>query len=381
MNKRKMNKVTILILLVIGFLSFAISSYAEKQAELQPDYYTVYDAKTNKVLFRTAMEVYKGDRYLSGDNKLYEVFKVNKNENIAYAKYLQTEKLPDVNIEEILQAMAVAENTGEKRVAIYSTHSDESYLPSDGAASINGHGGIYKVDAALQKALEAKGVTVKVDRTLYLPHDAMAYSRSRTGAVKLLKDFKPDLLLDVHRDAVPLEEYIRKIAGKNATGVRIVLGRNNPNLKANQQLAYRIKAIADKTYPNMIKDIFFGKGDFNQDLTPNSLLLEFGTYSHTRERAEVSASLIADVLTKALYGSDEQKQVGTVTKAQRPLPGQNKAAGTGIWVLIGVVVVSAVAFMFLSTGGREMYHKFSKATRKEFASYLGKFRRKKGDEP
>lgn len=49
-------------------------------------------------------------------------------------------------------------------------------------------------------------------------------------------------------------------------------------------------------------------------MTPNSLLLEFGTYSHTRERAEVSASLIADVLTKALYGSDEQKQVGTVTK-------------------------------------------------------------------
>jgi len=95
----------------------------------------------------------------------------------------------------------------------------------------------------------------------------MAYTCSRAGAVKLLKEFKPDLLLDVHRDAVPLEEYIRKIAGKNATGVRIVLGRNNPNLKANQNLAYRIKAIVDRTYPGLIKDIFLGKGDFNQDLT------------------------------------------------------------------------------------------------------------------
>ncbi|HHW57675.1 MAG TPA: stage II sporulation protein P [Clostridia bacterium] len=381
MIRNKIIKFGVLFLLTITFLSFSFSSYAEKLADFKPDYYTVYDSKTNKVLFRTGMEVYKGDKYLSGDNKLYEIFRVDKSEKIAFAKYLRKETLPEVNIEEISQAMAVAENTGEKRIGIYSTHSDESYLPSDGAASINGHGGIYKVDAALQRTLEAKGVTVKVDRTLYLPHDAMAYSRSRSGAVKLVKEFKPDLLLDVHRDAVPLEEYIRKIAGKNATGVRIVLGRNNPNLKANQQLAYRIKAIADKTYPNIIKDIFFGQGDFNQDLTPNSLLLEFGTYSHTRGRAEVSASFIADILTKALYGTDEQKQVGTLTKTQKPLPGQNKAATTGIWILIGVVVVSAVAFMFLSTGGREMYHKFSKATRKEFASYLGKYRRKKGDEP
>ncbi|AIS52686.1 stage II sporulation protein P [Thermoanaerobacter kivui] len=381
MKETKRIKIIIFGLIAIFLLGITFNAYAEKKTSQEHGYYTVYEEKSDKMLFRTAIDVYKGDRYLSSDNKLYEITKVDKTEKIAYAKYLRTEKLPEVDIEEISQAMAVAENTGEKRIAIYSTHSDESYLPSDGAASINGHGGIYKVDVALQKALEAKGVKVKIDRTLYLPHDAMAYARSRSGAVKLLKDFKPDLLLDVHRDAVPLEEYIRKIAGKNATGVRIVLGRTNPNLKANQQLAYRIKAMADKTYPNIIKDVFFGKGDFNQDLTPNSLLLEFGTYSHTRERAEVSASLIADILTKALYGSDEQKQVGAVTKTQKPLPGQNRAATTAIWILVGVVVVSAVGFMFLSTGGREMYHKFSKATRKEFASYLGKFKRKKGDRP
>lgn len=342
-------------------------------------YYTVYDIKTDKVLFRTAMDVHKKDMYLSGDNKLYEIVEVDEGEKIAYAKYIRTEKLPDVD-EEVSAAIAVSQNTGEKRIAIYSTHSDESYLPSDGAASINGHGGIYRVDTALQKALEDKGVKVKVDWTLYLPHDAMAYTRSRAGAVKLLKEFKPDLLLDVHRDAVPLEEYIRKIAGKNAAGVRIVLGRNNPNLKANQNLAYRIKAIADKTYPHLIKDIFFGEGDFNQDLTPNALLLEFGTYPHTRQRAEVSAGFMADVLTKALYGLDQEKQVGTVTKTQKPLPGQNKAAATGIWILVGVGIVSAVAFMLLSTGGREMLYKFSKATKREFASYLGRFKRKKGDE-
>jgi stage II sporulation protein P len=371
MKKIRSRFVTLIFMLIIAFVPIEVFG--------DSGYYTVYDIKTEKVLFRTAMEVHEKDMYLSGDNKLYEITEVDKSEKIAYAKYIKTEKLPEFK-EEISPAMALSQETGERRVAIYSTHSDESYLPSDGAASINGHGGIYKVDTALQKALEKKGVKVKVDWTLYLPHDAMAYTRSRAGAVKLLKEFKPDLLLDVHRDAVPLEEYIRKIAGKNATGVRIVLGRNNPNLKANQNLAYRIKAIADRTYPGLIKDIFFGEGDFNQDLTPNALLFEFGTYPHTRERAEVSAGFMADVLTKALYGMDEKKQVANVTKTQNPLPGQNRAAATGIWILVGVGVISAVAFMFLSTGGREMLYKFSKATKREFASYLGKFKRKKGDE-
>jgi len=360
MNKHK----HYILFMIILFYLFAIGNniWADNYIDEDYGYYTVYLNNTKHILFRISWEVSKGDEYLSSDNKLYEIVKVDKKQKTGEAKFIENVKLPEIYDDKTTQAIALNDKTGERKIGIYSTHSDESYIPTDGTASINGHGGIYHVDDALKKALEDKGVKVIVDKNLYLPHDAMAYTRSRSGAVNLLKNFKPDLILDIHRDAVPLEEYIRKINDKNATGVRIVLGRSNPNLQANKELAYKIKSIADKTYPNLIKDIFFGKGNFNQDLTPNALLFEFGTYTHTRQRAEISAGFMADVLIKALYGFDEKKQIGEMTKLQKPLPRQNTSASKGIWILIGIVVFSIIGFMFLSTGSKELFFKFFKVT-------------------
>ncbi|MDI6605178.1 MAG: stage II sporulation protein P [Thermoanaerobacteraceae bacterium] len=364
MKKMKKNRFTVMLILLI-LLMLPQSMHADNWNGKNIGYYTIYEENSNKILFKISWDLTVNDQYLSQDNKMYKIIKVDKKNEKAYAKYIETVKLPDVDIDKVTQAMA--QRTGERKIAMYSTHSDESYIPTDGASSIYGHGGIYHVDSALSNALRDKGIKTDVDRTLYLPHDAMAYRRSRVGAVKLIKNMKPDLLLDVHRDAVPYEEYIRKIAGKNATGVRIVLGRKNTNLKTNQDLAFRIKAIADKKYPTLIKDIFYGDGDYNQDLMPNSLLLEFGTYSHTRQRAEESGKLMADVLTKAVYGYDEKKQVSGILGTQKSTPSQSRASKSGIWILAGIVIVSVIGFMFISTGGREMMAKFS--------NYLGVIRR------
>ncbi|MDI3476590.1 MAG: stage sporulation protein [Thermoanaerobacterium sp.] len=374
MMMRNKKAIILLIMFALMFLPF-VKVNADDWSGKEGGYYTVYLDNSNKVLFRISWDLNVNDQYLSHDNKMYKIIKVDKKNDKAYAKYIETVKLPNIDIEKVSQVMA--QKTGERKIAMYSTHSDESYIPTDGASSIYGHGGIYKVDASLSNALSNKGIKTFVDQTLYLPHDAMAYRRSRVGALKLLKNDKPDLLLDIHRDAAPYQDYIRKIGGTNATGVRLVLGRTNANLKANQDLAFRIKAIADKEYPNLVKDIFYGSGDYNQDLTPNSLLLEFGTDTHTRQRAEESAKFMADVLTKAVYGTDEKKQVGALTNTQKGTPSQNNSAGWGIWILIGVAVFSIVGFMFLSTGGREMIAKLKDATKKEFSSFLGKFNKDK----
>lgn len=372
----KNNKILIIALLFILLTLIPIKyNYADDWSGKKGGYYTVYENNTDKILFRISWDLNVNDQYLSHDNKMYKIIKVDKKNDKAYAKYIETIKLPNIDIDKVSQVMA--QKTGERRIAMYSTHSDESYIPTDGSSSIYGHGGIYHVDSSLSKALEGKGIKTIVDRTLYLPHDAMAYRRSRVGAIKLLKNDRPDVLLDVHRDAAPYQDYIRKIAGTNATGVRLVLGRTNANMKVNQDLAFRIKAIADKQYPNLVKDIFYGSGDYNQDLTPNSLLLEFGTDTHTRQRAEESAKFMADVLTKAVYGSDEKKQVGFLTNTQKSTPSQNRVSGRGIWILIGIAVFSIAGFMFLSTGGRELIYKFKNGTKKEFTSFLGRFKKDK----
>lgn len=366
----KKNRILIILLMSLLFTLIPTKYYfADNWSGKKEGYYTVYNNETGKILFRISWDLTVNDQYLSEDNKMYKVIKVDKKHSKAYAEYINTIKLPDVDLKKVTQVMA--QKTGERKIAMYSTHSDESYIPTDGTSSIYGHGGIYNVDSSLNKALQDKGIKTVLDRTLYLPHDAMAYRRSRVGALKLLKDFRPDLLLDNHRDAAPYQDYIRNIDGVNATGVRIVLGRRNANLKANQDLAFRIKAIADKKYPRLIKDVFYGSGDYNQDLTPNSLLFEYGTDTHTRERAQESAKFLADVITKAVYGTDEKKQVGALTE-QKSMPSQNSSAGTGIWILLTIAIIAIVGFMFLSTGGREFYSKFLNATKSSLSNYINK---------
>lgn len=45
-----------------------------------------------------------------------------------------------------------------------------------------------------------------------------------------------------------------------------------------------------------------GKGAYNQDLAPRSVLLEFGTHTLPKERVLASTGPMSEVVYKALYG-------------------------------------------------------------------------------
>ncbi|WP_026485550.1 stage II sporulation protein P [Caldanaerobius polysaccharolyticus] len=374
MNKSQwltaINKAFAFLLIVTCFIPYgkAFADNMEKEG-----YYTVYEEGTDKVVFRISWDLTKGDNYLSSDNSYYEITRVDKKSKKAFAKFIKKVDLPQ--IEEKLSQVNVA--NVPRVVGIYSTHSDESYIPSDGAASIYGHGGIYDVDAALASSLRKKGIKVIFDRTLHLPHDAYAYARSRRTALRLLKE-GAGAILDIHRDAAPKEDYIRTINGTPATGVRLVVGKASTNMAANQQLAYKMKAIADKKSPGLVKDIFFGSGDYNQGLTPRSILIEFGTDTHTKERAIKAADMYADVISAVFFGDTSKKPtaLGGIT---RTTPSERRAAGTGIFAAVIVAVVAVVGFVLISMGyGKELGSKLSKFVREEFSSYMGKIKKREG---
>lgn len=369
-KKRVMNRAFIVLLLFILLIPYKV--FADNMEG--EGYYTVYQEGTNKVIFRISWDLKKGDDYLSSDNKYYEITRVDSNSKKAYAKFVKNVTLPPID-EKISQVNAA---NIPKVVGIYSTHSDESYIPSDGTASIDGRGGIYDVDAALAASLRKKGIKVLYDKTLHLPHDAYAYSRSRRTALRLLKE-GAGAILDIHRDAAPKEDYIRTIKGTPATGVRLVVGKASTNRSANEQLAYKMKAIADKISPGLVKDIYFGSGDYNQGLTPRSILLEFGTDTHTKERAIKSADMYADIITKAFFG-DAYKKPAVIGNVTRNTPSERRASGSGILTALIVAVIAVVGFVLISMGyGKELSSKLSKFTKEEFSNYIGKIRKKDKD--
>lgn len=368
---RSRSKIRVVIpLVVILFTIFSSTVYADDWYEEKDGYYTVYNQKSDEVLCLIATKVSKGDQYVSGDNKLYEIVEVRDKDYTAYAKYKEDVKLPEISSTK-QEALALMAEQGDKKIGIYHTHSDESYVPSDGTSSINGKGGVYKVGDALTSSLKKDGVDVVHRQDLHLPHDAGAYRRSRPTNKKILQE-TPSAIFDVHRDAIPAKQYDFKINGKSATKVRIVLGQRNQNIEKNKNLAYKLKAVADEMYPGMIKDIYMGKGDYNQDMAPNSVLLEIGTHENSREAAENTANAFGDAITVAVFGGEKQVpaedgQPGKTVKNTQPAETDNTGTGRGLFIVLGIAAVLGIGYLFISNSGKELKSKFGD----RFSSFLG----------
>ena len=302
-----MKKIGLFILCL--FLSLSLFSPIKVVTGVKADstssYYTIYDYDDKNTVVLTKGEgVEEGDKYISSDNKLYEIVEVDDNKKIGYAKFEKNVTLPKYNVKP-KQAKNTASAKTQKSVGIYHTHNDESYLDVDGTDSVYGKGGIHDVGKKLKSEFEKLGVNVVYSEDLHLPHNSGAYTRSQVTASNILNSSNIQGLFDIHRDSTPRSEYITEVNGVPMTKIRMVIGSANANFEANQDFAYAIKGYADSAYPNFIKDIYIGKGNYNQQLTPRAMLFEFGCEKIEKEYALASTSVLAKTLDVVLYGSEE----------------------------------------------------------------------------
>jgi stage II sporulation protein P len=274
------------------------------QDELDRQFFTLKDSG-GRIICRTAQRVVSGDRYLNSANRLYEVTKVNK--LVAQVKIVSTKAKPkslfaqaQSALLELWKTQTAVKTRGP--ICIYHTHTDEAYLPTEGVSSEKVRGGVVDVGTAIAKAFEEKGIPVIHSTTSNVPHDAMAYDRSRRTAVQFLKQ-QPPVILDVHRDAVPKAEYLTRVGNKPTAKIQLVVGRQNPNFYANNEYAKRVKDAVNRKCPGLVKGIFYGKGKYNQDLGPRALLLECGTNTCSEAEAIRGGRIFAAAATDVLYGS------------------------------------------------------------------------------
>ncbi len=268
---------------------------------------------------------------------LYVIKSVDDEARIATARLVGKE--PD-DVQSVFAAKS-EESGGKKLVCMYSTHSDESYVPSDGESSLIKGAGIYDVGNALKENLEKMGIDVVYSDEPFLPHDAGAYRRSRGVAAELLEK-NPDALIDIHRDGVPAEQYETNVEGDDISMVRLFVGKSNANAYENRAFAKQLKAVADEEYPGLVKDIYIGKGNYNQDLYPQAILLEFGTHEIEKEKAIGATEYMAHVLDQTLYGAN-----GTDSTREAP---SKSGIGAGVGWLIGLAVAAAILFALFATG-------------------------------
>lgn len=293
--------------------------------------------ESGRVITRRGGRMYVGDEYISSDDQYYRIVSVDDAAQTATAECLGAAEIDREALAVFRSAFAEKTGGDTKRICMYSTHSDESYVPSDGDSSLWKGAGIYDVGNALKDELEKRGIETIYSEETFLPHDAGAYNRSRATAEELLKK-SPDALLDIHRDATPADEYETEVEGEDISKVRLFVGRSNQNRAANKAFAQQIKKTADKEYPGLVKDIYIGKGNYNQELYPHALLLEFGTHKIEKDKAIGATGYMADVLSEVLYGETAKAESTTAPAVK------------GIAWAIGLAVLGAVVYALVSTG-------------------------------
>ena len=327
-------------------------------------YYTFVD-ENGKEIDQMARQVYIGDEIIVEDNNRYRVIRIEK--DTVYCKLMGKENIvwqPEWDQVHVVPVMNLAR--GKNDVAIYMTHTDESYIPTDGTESIPGNGGIKKVGNTLGYVLNEKGATAEVSFSNHDPHDANAYHRSRKTAVQLLKT-NPIALIDVHRDGVPDPNFYHIVLDdQEATKVRLVVGRQNPHMDTNLEFAKQIKAYYDKEYTGLIHGIFLAHGNYNQDLGPRCILIEVGTYTNSREAAEKGVALFADGIPRLL--------------SIAAIPGPSPGAGKSLLRLLVLLVIGGGAFLLVSTGSIKGSLKKLSGLGQEFTNFLGQIEKKQDDD-
>lgn len=185
----------------------------------------------------------------SGSN--YEIYNITP--NVMMASYIMREKLKDQGIEAIVE-----ENDITEFIRINSWDYNYSYLASR-----------YYIEDAIEK-----------------------YSS--------LKYF-----IDIHRDSVTKADSTATINNVNYAKVLFVVGLEHSNYQSNLDLTNYINTKIQNKYPNLTKGVITKKGSnvngiYNQDVSPNAILIEIGGYQNTIDEVYNTVILLSEILKETI---------------------------------------------------------------------------------
>ena len=230
--------------------------------------------------------------------------------------------LSDESLEADLQAGSLSlglVSTDGPMVLILHTHATESFEKYDSDIydsrntwrSTDNHHNMVTVGRAMAETLQARGIAVLHDTT---QHDYPSYNGSYERSAKTVRAYLSEypsikIVLDLHRDAMQRDNAIVKpvavIAGQKAAQIMIISAcddgaMNIPRWRENLRFAVELQNYMEEIAPGLSRPVYLCYRKYNMDLSPGSLLLEFGSNANTLEEAVYSAELAGQALANLM---------------------------------------------------------------------------------
>lgn len=195
-------------------------------------------------------------------------------------------------------------------IIIYHTHTTESFKPTSGQDfTSNLNLSVAAVGEELAAALTAMNIRVVHDKTIHdLPGRIGAYQRAENTIAALVKRYpSAEIVIDLHRDALPKETVTATLNGQTYARVSLQVGTDkiykHPNWRENYELALQVGDEMERLYPGLLRGVTLREDRFNQHYHRHALLLEVGSNENSQAEAERTARLLAVVLAKFIKDS------------------------------------------------------------------------------
>ena len=201
-------------------------------------------------------------------------------------------------------------------VYIYNSHQLENYNSSN----LDIYGitpNVLMASYLLKEKLNSKGISTIVEDanlTEFLAingwNHASSYKASRIFILD--KKNKYDSLkyfIDIHRDSVGRSSTTTNIGGKDYAKVLFVVGLEHNNYKDNLKTAEDINYLVNKYYPKLSKGILKKEGIgvdgiYNQDISPNSMLIEVGGVDNNIDEVLNTVEALSNVIFYYIKGEN-----------------------------------------------------------------------------
>lgn len=204
----------------------------------------------------------------------------------------------------------------EQKIAfIYYSHSRESFLPllpgtKEPNAASSDKVNVSILGERLAAKLEEQGIGATdsdadiVDMLLKRGLNYVSsYNVSREvvqEAMNQNQNFR--YLIDIHRDSSRKAVTTKVINGKPYGRLYFVVGKENKHYEENLQFAKAINEYLDKHYYGISRGIFLkdrreGNGVYNQDLSPNAMLVEIGGVDNNVDELYRTVDILAEAIS------------------------------------------------------------------------------------
>ncbi|MEF3311578.1 stage II sporulation protein P [Paenibacillus sp. GYB004] len=201
------------------------------------------------------------------------------------------------------------------QVFIYHSHNRESFLPELKSKGITKPDLAYDPDInitlvgkRLKEQVEAKGIRVIQETTDY-PSTVKSFQYAKSYAYSaqtvktaLAQNENIGMIFDIHRDSLAREKTTVKLGGKDYAQVYFVVGKKNPGWEKNSEFAGKLNAMLEEKMPGISRGVYGkgsnGNGEYNQSLSPSSILMEIGGPYNSLEEMYRTADVIADIIAE-----------------------------------------------------------------------------------